>query len=75
VFFFAPSQVRKRVQDWGPRTYLERVAASLHGFVGWSREWLAVRRAAGAEAAAATWREVHAGDVEPGVGYVVSLWD
>ena len=75
VFFFAPTQVKKRVQDWGARDYQERVAASLRGFVDWSREWLAVSLAAGPDAAAATWRAVYAGDVEPGVGFVVSLWD
>ena len=75
VFFFAPSQVKKRVQDWGVRAYQERVAASLNGFVAWSHEWLAVRHSFGAESAAATWREVHAGRVAPEVGYVVSLWE
>ncbi len=75
VFFFAPSQVKKRVQDWGARAYQQRVAASLNGFVEWSSEWLTVSHASGAAAAAATWRAVHAGGVEPGVGYVVSLWD
>ena len=28
-FFFAPTQVRKRVQDWGPRGYQERVVKAL----------------------------------------------
>jgi len=75
AFFFAPSQVKKRVQDWGVRAYQERVAASLNGFVDWSREWLVVEHSFGAESAAATWHEVHAGHVAPGVGYVVSLWE
>jgi hypothetical protein len=34
-----------------------------------------VQRSHGASAAAATWREVHAGRVAPGVGHVVSMWD
>jgi hypothetical protein len=75
AFFFAPSQVKKRVQDWGVRAYQERVAASLNGFVDWSHEWLAVEHSFGAESAAATWHEVHAGHVAPDVGYVVSLWE
>ena len=75
AFFFAPTQVKKRVQDWGPHAYQERVAASLRGFVDWSREWLTVNHASGPQSAAATWRAVYAGDVEPSVGYVVSLWD
>jgi hypothetical protein len=74
AFFFAPTQVKKRIQDWGARGYQERVAAALHEFVGWSREWMRVVPSNGAEAAAATWREVHAGLVAPDVGHVVSLW-
>jgi hypothetical protein len=30
AFFFAPTQVKKRVQDWGPRGYQQRVAVELH---------------------------------------------
>jgi hypothetical protein len=75
VFFFAPAQVKKRVQDWGPRAYQERVATALRGFVGWSAEWLKVQYSQGAEAATATWREAHAGRVAPDVGHIVTLWD
>jgi len=75
AFFFAPTQVRKRVQDWGPRGYQERVAAALGQFVDWSRGWLRVQHSNGAAAAAATWSEVHAGRVAPDVGHIVSLWD
>jgi hypothetical protein len=75
AFFFAPTQVKKRVQDWGPRGYQQRVAAALHGFIASSRRWLQVQHPRGAEAAAATWREVHGGRTPADVGYVVSLWD
>jgi hypothetical protein len=74
-FFFAPTQVKKRVQDWGPRGYQGRVATALKQFVDWSRDWLKVRHTHGAAAAAGTWREVHAGRVAPDVGHVVSMWD
>jgi len=74
-FFFAPTQVKKRVQDWGPRGYQERIAAAVKAFVDWSRDWLQVRHSHGAAAAAGTWREVHAGRVAPDVGHVVSMWD
>jgi len=75
AFFFAPTQVKKRVQDWGARGYQERIAAAVQGFVDWSRDWLVVQRSSGAAAAAATWRDVHAGRIAPDVGHVVSLWD
>ena len=75
AFFFAPTQVKKRVQDWGARGYQESIAAAVQGFVDWSRDWLVVQRSSGAAAAAATWRDVHAGRIAPDVGHVVSLWD
>ena len=75
AFFFAPTQVKKRVQDWGPRGYQERVVAALGGFVDWSRTWLRVQHSHGAAAAQATWSEVHAGRVAADVGHIVSLWD
>jgi hypothetical protein len=75
TFFFAPTQVKKRVQDWGPRGYQERINAALQAFVDWSRGWLQVQHSRGAAAATAAWREVHAGRVAPEVGHVVSMWD
>jgi hypothetical protein len=75
AFFFAPTQVKKRVQDWGGRGYQQRIAAALQAFIASSRNWLQVQHPRGAEAAAATWREVHGGRTPADVGYVVSLWD
>lgn len=75
AFFFAPAQVKKRVQEWGLRGYQERTAAALGDFVDWSREWLQVQHSHGPSAAASTWREVHAGRAGAGTGHVVSLWD
>ncbi len=74
-FFFAPTQVKKRVQEWGPRGYQQRVATALHEFVAASRRWLQVQPVRGATNAAQTWRDVHAGQVPAHTGYVVSLWD
>lgn len=74
-FFFAPTQVKKRVQDWGARGYQQRVAAALRSFVASSRTWMQVEHPRGGAAVAATWREVHAGQAPANAGYVVSLWD
>ena len=75
AFFFAPTQVKKRLQDWGPRGYQERTASALRQFVEASHPWLTVARSNGADAAASIWREVHAGHVPPSTGHVVSMWD
>lgn len=75
AFFFAPTQVKKRVQEWGARGYQERLAAALRSFIARSPEWLQVQRSNGATAAALRWSDAHAGRVLPDIGHVVSLWD
>lgn len=71
--FFAPTQVSKRIKDWGADGYRQRVAGALREFVGRSRDWLEVERSHGPDAAAATWLEVLKGNVSPKVGHIVSL--
>jgi Protein of unknown function (DUF2855) len=73
AFFFAPTQVKKRLKDWGPRAYQERIATALRQFVDESQSWLEVTRVNGPDAAESTWRAVHSGRVPPNVGYVVSV--
>lgn len=75
AFFFAPTQVQKRVQDWGAEAFRERVGTALRKFVDQSVNWLAVARSTGPDAAAATWRLVYEGQVPPNVGHIVSLSD
>jgi hypothetical protein len=75
AFFFAPTQVKKRLQDWGADGYRERVGTALRRFVDGSGDWLTVTRSGGPAAATATWRAVHDGRVPPNVGHIVSLWD
>jgi len=74
-FFFAPTQVKRRVQEWGLAGYQARIGTALHGFVDWSRAWLTVQRVAGGEAAVAAWGEAHAGRTAPDRGCIVTLWE
>ena len=71
VFFFAPHQVKKRVQDWGPQQYQQRIAGAVKQFVAVSHGWLEVSRVDGLRDAVATWRAVRDGSVAPNVGYIV----
>ncbi len=72
VFFFAPAQVKKRVQDWGPQAYQQRIAAAVRQFVDDSHAWLKVVQVAGLVGAEATWRTVRSGKVAPDLGYIIS---
>ena len=73
AFFFAPQQVKKRIDDWGVAGYQQRLATALHVFVEASRDWLVIERFHGADEAAAAWSRAFAGAVGPEAGYMVSL--
>lgn len=75
VLFFAPSQVTKRIQDWGAEGYEKRIGDALREFVETSRTWLEVTRSHGPDEAAAAWGAVLGGRVPPSIGQVVSLWE
>lgn len=71
VFFFAPDQLKKRREDWGPAGFDARFAAAWTPFVNDARRWLTVERRSGAEAAMAVWRDLVAGRADPKTGYVI----
>jgi len=72
-FFFAPTRIRKRGEDWGPAELEKRVAEAWHPFAEWSGEWLEVKEGEGRDALEKTYLEVLDGEVGPRVGPVVSL--
>jgi hypothetical protein len=74
TFFFAPSQIQKRIADWGPAGFGERVAASWETFRASTDPWLEVVRSRGPEAVERVYREVLAGRAAPQQGQVLSLW-
>jgi hypothetical protein len=73
--FFAPTQVSKRMADWGPDGFRQRVGTALHDFVRASRRWLVVQRSDGPAAARGAWDAVRDGRIPPSEGRIVSLWD
>jgi hypothetical protein len=74
-FFFAPTEVDRRIDEWGRAEYERRTTEALHAFVGESPRWLTVERTTGPADAEATYRDVYAGTVPPSVGRIVSLHD
>ena len=72
--FFAPTAMSQLAEAGTDQAEVqERSATALREFVEGSRAWLDVERSSGAEAAAATWADVHAGVVPPNIGRIVSL--
>jgi hypothetical protein len=73
TFFFAPAQMSKRRDDWGPDGVEERHAAAWKRFAPVVADWVDVVVADGPEGLRADWLEVLAGSTPPRTGHVIQL--
>jgi hypothetical protein len=77
VFFFAPSQGKKRFADWGTEEYNRRFSQAWTGFLDRVQDsrspWLTVRRRSGAAAAQSAYGELFAGRADPREGQILSF--
>ena len=69
-FFFAPTQIAKRVSDWGQAELDRRIGDAWRRFVDWTDAWLELRQAEGAAEVEATYHELLEGRSDPRVGNV-----
>lgn len=72
TFFFAPSQVEKRVAEWGAAEYQRRLATAWHALVDASLAWLSIQVLDGLESAPAALARLLEGSVDPREAFVVS---
>lgn len=73
--FFAPSQAEKRVGEWGPAVFQQRLAEVWLEFVRFVESWMTVEYDLGPQAVQRVYREVLEGHFSPETGYILSLWD
>ncbi len=71
--FFAPDQVRHRMQELGPAEFMERYAAAWRAFLAGHGGALAVVESSGPEALESIYRRMLDGAIPPSEGHVVSL--
>jgi hypothetical protein len=71
TFFFAPTRLKKRSEDWGPEGMNERLAAAWRPYVEWARGWLRVEHGSGPEDVERVYRELLDGKSDPAVGHVL----
>jgi Protein of unknown function (DUF2855) len=69
--FFAPGRSEKRLADWGPRGFGEKLAEAWLGFMDVAPEIAAIDKRSGADAALVAYQEVLAGKADPKMGIVV----
>jgi hypothetical protein len=73
TFFFAPDQMRKRYDDWGPDGVEAGHAAAWKRFAPVVADWVDLAVANGPEGLRADWLEVLAGSTPPRTGHVIQL--
>jgi Protein of unknown function (DUF2855) len=72
-FFFAPTRVTKRAEDWGRAELERRVADAWHPFCEWTASWLEVIHDRGFEGVRSAYLDVLEGRVDPRHAHVVTL--
>ncbi len=72
-FFFAPTQIAKRNDDWGPGALDARIAESFNLFVDGTDDWLTVEHHAGPDAIASVYHQLVDGNADPATGYIASM--
>jgi hypothetical protein len=73
IFFFAPSQIEKRVQDWGPTVLFERLGSALVLFQDFVGPQIDVVRRGGPHCLAKIYGKVLDGRANPSDGYILSI--
>jgi len=73
TFFFAPDQMRKRREDWGPGGIEKRHAEAWREFAPVVEGWVDVTVGKGADGLREAWLEVLGGSSDPRTGHVIGL--
>lgn len=73
TLFFAPSQVEKRIGDWGAAGLQQRMGQAWMEFLPKAHGWIAVERLGGRDAIERVYRDTLEGRADPKKGYVLSF--
>jgi hypothetical protein len=72
-FFFAPAQIAKRREEWGPGEIEARITAAWKRLAVEAGDWMQVRVHEGLETAETVWGDLAQGQADPRDGHVVRL--
>jgi hypothetical protein len=75
TFFFAPTQLQKRTQEWGADGLQQRYAAAWAAFLQLAKDRVRVVHGRGRAAVERVYLETLEGRSKPDEGHVLSLWD
>ena len=72
-FFFAPTQVEKRLADWGPATLAARQEEAWQAFLRPCRAWIQISETSGEAALEKAYLEMLEGRTQPDRGLILSI--
>lgn len=71
--FFAPAQIQKRLQDWGPAQYNAKMATAWQAFLERAEDWVDVVEQQGTDAIEQVYAEMLIGAAPPHNGYMLKF--
>jgi uncharacterized protein DUF2855 len=75
TFFFAPTQLQKRTQEWGPGGLQQRYGGAWQQFLEFTKSRIHVVHGRGPAAVEQVYLETLEGRSKPDAGHVLSLWE
>jgi hypothetical protein len=72
-FFFAPTQLAKRREDWGAEEFASRYGGAREAFLPSTDEWMKIVHSRGQKAVKDVYLGMLDGKVDPRVGHILSL--
>ena len=72
-FFFAPTQLQKRIADWGASETLKQMNMSLHHYITFCRSVITINHTKNIDEVDDIYQQVLAGKADAAVGQIISL--
>ncbi|HUH73961.1 MAG TPA: DUF2855 family protein [Chitinophagales bacterium] len=73
IFFFAPTQANKRMKDWGPKVFQEKLSKAWISFTQNAENWMTIKETTTTEALSDLYIKMLDGNVDPSVGHIVKI--
>ena len=72
-FFFAPSHIQKRLQDWGPKVFEQKTTEFMFATTLKCRAWLKLTKLEGLKGLSEVYQDVCDGKIAPDEGLIIEL--
>jgi hypothetical protein len=77
ILFFAPAQIKKRIEEWGGAEFGKRMVQAWQSFINTAtnakKPWLTTEQHVGADAVTLAYAQVLGGRADPRVGHMLTL--